>query len=125
MSDSSIGMHVQDKSEREKFEVELKTILKASEDAGILMRVIGSLAFQMHCPQFGYLQSAMGRSYIDIDFGAYNGQARQIRELMTGMGYIDNRGYRGRDGKTRFRLAEIMTMENGPSDQWFIFHGLL
>jgi hypothetical protein len=95
-----MGMHVQDKSEREKFETELKTILKASEDAGILLRVIGSLAFQMHCPQFGYLQAAMGRAYTDIDFGAYSSQAKQISELMAGMGYIDNREvYIGSEGE--------------------------
>lgn len=91
MANSSIGMGEQDRSEREKFENELKTILKASDDAGILMRVIGSLAFQIHCPQFGYLQAAMGRAYTDIDFAAYSKQNKQISELMTRMGYVENR----------------------------------
>jgi hypothetical protein len=91
MTNSSIGMGQQDQSEREKFENELKTILKASDDAGILMRVIGSLAFQMHCPQFGYLQAAMGRAYTDIDFGAYSKQSKQITEMMAKMGYVENR----------------------------------
>jgi len=100
MSNNSIGMHGQDQSERDKFEKELKTILKASDDAGILLRVIGSLAFQMHCPNFGYLQAAMGRAYTDIDFGAYSHQAKQITELMTGMGYVDNREvYIGSEGE--------------------------
>lgn len=91
MANSSIGMGEQDRSEREKFENELKAILKASEDAGILMRVIGSLAFQMHCPQFGHLQAAMGRAYTDIDFAAYSRQNKQISELMSKMGYVENR----------------------------------
>lgn len=91
MSNSSIGMHEQDRSEREKFETELKEILKASDGSGILLRVIGSLAFQMHCPEFGYLQAAMGRAYTDIDFAAYSRQAKQISELMAGMGYVENR----------------------------------
>lgn len=91
MVNSSIGMHEQDRSEREKFENELKTILKASDESGILLRVIGSLAFQMHCPEFGYLQAAMGRAYTDIDFAAYSRQTRQISELMAGMGYVENR----------------------------------
>jgi hypothetical protein len=91
MTKGSIGMGGQDQSEREKFENELKAILKASEDAGILIRVIGSLAFQMHCPQFGYLQAAMGRAYTDIDFAAYSRQNKQISELMGRMGYVDNR----------------------------------
>ena len=91
MSNSSIGMSEQDRSEREKFENELKAILKASDDANILLRVIGSLAFQMHCPQFGYLQAAMGRAFTDIDFAAYRRQSKQVSELMAKMGYIENR----------------------------------
>jgi len=100
MSNSTVGMHEQDRSEREKFENELKAILKASEERGILLRVIGSLAFQMHCPQFGYLQQAMGRAYTDIDFGAYSRQAKQIAELMTSMGYVEHREvYIGSEGE--------------------------
>lgn len=91
MTNGSIGMGDQDRSEREKFENELKLIIQASEESGILMRVIGSLAFQMHCPQFGYLQAALGRAYTDIDFGAYRSQSKQIQELMTSLGYTENR----------------------------------
>jgi len=91
MTGSSIGMQEQDRSEREKFENELKAILKAGNDAGVLMRVIGSLAFQMHCQQFGYLQQAMGRAYTDIDFAAYNNQVNQIQKLLQSMGYVENR----------------------------------
>ncbi len=91
MTKSSVGMGIQDRSEREKFENELKAILKASEESGILLRVIGSLAFQIHCPQYGYLQAAMGRAYTDIDFAAYGRQNKQISALMGKMGYVDNR----------------------------------
>ena len=91
MLSSSIGMGEQDRAEREKFEIELKRILKASSDSGIIMRVIGSLAFQMHCPKFGYLQAAMGRAYTDIDFAAYHKQTKEIQILMSGLGYKENR----------------------------------
>jgi hypothetical protein len=91
MLSSSIGMGDQDCTEREKFENELKRILKASNDSGIIMRVIGSLAFQMHCQKFGYLQAAMGRAYTDIDFAAYHKQTKEIQILMSGLGYKENR----------------------------------
>jgi hypothetical protein len=91
MAHGSIGMGEQDGSEREKFEKELRTILEASAQSGILLRVIGSLAFQMHCPQFGYLQAAMGRAYTDIDFGAYSRQNKLIAGLMASLGYQENR----------------------------------
>ncbi len=87
----SIGMQEQDRAERDKFENELKQIIQKSNEAKVLMRVIGSLAFQMHCPQFGYLQQAMGRAYTDIDFAAYGKQTREIHALMSSMGYTENR----------------------------------
>jgi hypothetical protein len=90
MTNGSIGMGKQDPAEREKFENELKRILNASDHAGIILRVIGSLAFQMHCQKYGYLQAAMGRAYTDIDFAAYQRQAKEIRVLMAGLGYQEN-----------------------------------
>jgi len=91
MTNNSIGMGEQDRTEREKFEGELKRIIKASDEAGSLLRVIGSLAFQMHCPKYGYLQEVMGRAYTDIDFAAYRKQTKEIKELMTNLGYTENR----------------------------------
>jgi hypothetical protein len=91
MTNNSIGMGEQDRTERDKFEGELKRIIKASDEAGVLLRVIGSLAFQMHCPKYGYLQEAMGRAYTDIDFAAYRKQTKEIKELMAGLGYAENR----------------------------------
>jgi hypothetical protein len=91
MSMGSIGMGKQSDTEREKFESELKRIMEASNDAGLLLRVIGSLAFQMHCSTYGYLQAAMGRAYTDIDFAAYRKQSREIKSLVSGLGYVENR----------------------------------
>ncbi len=91
MTSGSIGMGKQDLAEREKFENELKHILQVSQEAGLLLRVIGSLAFQIHCPQFGYLQAAMGRAYTDIDFAAYGKQSKPIQNLLTSLGYQENR----------------------------------
>ena len=87
----SIGMQEQDRAEREKFENELEQILQRSREANLLMRVIGSLAFQLHCSHYGHLQQAMGRAYTDIDFAAYGKQAKEINALMTSMGYTENR----------------------------------
>jgi hypothetical protein len=91
MTSSSIGMGEQDRLEREKFENELKRILQASDAAGIILRVIGSLAFQKHCQKYGFLQAAMGRAYTDIDFAAYHRQTKEIQAMMAGLGYHENR----------------------------------
>jgi len=86
----TIGMVPQNQAEREMFENELRRVLSASKKTGIMLRVIGSLAFQMHSQKYGYLQAAMGRAYTDIDFAAYRKQNREIKALMAGLGYIDN-----------------------------------
>ena len=91
MTDSTIGMGEQDQAERDMFESELKRILDTSEENGLMLRVIGSLAFQMHCHEFGYLQAALGRAYTDIDFGGYRKQARDVREMMKTLGYEEVR----------------------------------
>ncbi|HEY9152563.1 MAG TPA: hypothetical protein VIN60_06725 [Anaerolineales bacterium] len=91
MTGTAIGMGEQNQNERDKFENELKRILKAADESGIILRVIGSLGFQMHCPKFGFLQAAMGRAYTDIDFAAYSKQTKQIQELMSKLGYKENR----------------------------------
>ena len=90
MPENSIGMSPQDKDERQAFERELQRILQASQSAGLILRVIGSLAFQMHCSQYGYLQEAMGRAYTDIDFAGYRKQAQAIKEMMGSLGYVEN-----------------------------------
>jgi hypothetical protein len=91
MPSDIVGIGEQGRSEREKFENELKTILNACENANALVRALGSLAFQIHCPQYGYLQTATGRAYANIDLGAYSRHNKQIRDIMTNLGYVENR----------------------------------
>jgi hypothetical protein len=84
-------MGQQDSAERQKFENELKRILQASGEAEVTLRVIGSLAFQFHCPKYGYLQAALGRAYTDIDFGGYSRERNAVRTVMEALGYAENR----------------------------------
>ena len=89
--DPQIGMGAQTGSEREKFENEVRRIVEAGNKAALILRLLGSLAFQTHCPQFGFLQAKMGRVYTDIDFAGYGSQAKRVGELMAGLGYVEDR----------------------------------
>ena len=91
MSNDAIETEDQNRSEREKLENELNAILEASENTGVLIRALGSLAYRIHCPKYGYLQIAAGRSYGDIDLGSYSSHSHQIRDMMTAMGYAEDR----------------------------------
>ncbi len=88
---TNIGMAAQDNTERLKFEGEVKRIVNAGNSAGLTLRLLGSLAFHHHSPQYGYLQAKLGRAYTDIDFAAYGKQAAQIRKWMpAALGYKED-----------------------------------
>jgi hypothetical protein len=91
MSNNAIGMGAQDSAERAKFENEVQRLTVAAKEAGLMLRLLGSLAFQVHCPQFGFLQAQLGRAYTDIDFAGYGKQAKQIGTLLAGLGYREDR----------------------------------
>ncbi len=91
MTSGQLAMAPQDATDRARFESELQRIIAAGQEAHVVMRVLGSLAFQLHCPKYGYLQEKLGRAYTDIDFAAYGREAAGVRALMAGLGYSDNR----------------------------------
>ncbi len=79
MSPAPISIGAQDHTARAKFENEVKRIIETGNRAGVLWRLLGSLAFHEHCPQMGYLQAELGRAYTDIDRAAYQSQAKEIK----------------------------------------------
>jgi hypothetical protein len=91
MPDTTPGMGPQDAAERQRFEHEVHRIVGAAEEAKVVLRLLGSLAFQLHCPEFGGLQAKMGRAYTDIDFASYSRQAKRVSELLARLGYQENR----------------------------------
>ncbi|HKZ54279.1 MAG TPA: hypothetical protein VJ123_02280 [Anaerolineales bacterium] len=91
MPDIAIGMGAQDRAERQKFEAEVMRIVRAADEAGLTLRILGSLAFQTHCPTLGHLQQEMGRAYTDLDFAAYSAQSMGVSQLLGGLGYQEER----------------------------------
>jgi len=79
---------------QEDFYSERTRILEAlnlPENRHIVMRLIGALAFRTHCPQFGYLQDALGRVFTDIDFATYTRHIKDVGQLLTELGYEEDR----------------------------------
>jgi hypothetical protein len=91
MVDNATGMAPQDQAERVRFENEVRRILEAARAERLVLRVLGSLAFQMHCPTHGSLQAKLGRAYTDIDFASYSQLAKGVRELLGRLGYVEDR----------------------------------
>jgi hypothetical protein len=71
-------------------ETEVERILDAAARARLILRLAGSLAVQRRCPRYGSL-ARKDRIYRDIDFAGYRREARDIRTLLIGLDYAEDR----------------------------------
>jgi hypothetical protein len=72
---------------RPDFLEEAHRILGAAKSEGILLRLLGALAFHIHCPKFSYMQEMLGRTFTDIDFASYRQESSRINRLFAELGY--------------------------------------
>jgi hypothetical protein len=78
----------------EDFYTERTRILDAlaqDENKHVIMRLIGALAFRTHCPKYGYIQDKLGRKFTDFDFASYPRFVRDIRRILTELGYEEDK----------------------------------
>lgn len=66
---------------------EAEAIIDTAEEQGVQLRLLGAIAVIKHCPEYIWLHEATNRELTDIDYMAYSKQQKQIRDLLTGMGY--------------------------------------
>ncbi len=65
--------------------------LAQDENKHVIMRLVGALAFRTHCPRYGYLQDKLGRVFTDIDFASYPRFVKDIRRILTELGYEEDK----------------------------------
>jgi hypothetical protein len=65
--------------------------LAQDENKHVIMRLIGALAFRTHCPKYGYIQDKLGRDFTDFDFASYPRFVRDIRRILTELGYEEDK----------------------------------
>lgn len=87
---TQIGMTEQSDEQRRRFETEAVRIVDAASEQGLALRVLGSLAFQLHCKQYGYLQKELGRAYTDIDYAGYSKEASSMAPFLKKLGYEED-----------------------------------
>jgi hypothetical protein len=66
---------------------EVNRIMDAAKAEAVLLRLLGALAFHVHCPKFSYMQEMLGRTFTDIDFASYRKESSRITKLFTELGY--------------------------------------
>jgi hypothetical protein len=71
----------------ETFLEESSRIIAAAEKKNVILRIMGSIAFKMHCPNFSYLGEQMNRKLTDIDFASYTSETTKVDEVLRGLGY--------------------------------------
>ncbi len=72
------------------FEAEAGRLIDRARAEGVILRVLGAIAFKHRCPRFAHLQDALGREYTDIDFAGYGRQVREIRAVLASGGYVED-----------------------------------
>ena len=85
-----IGMSPQSDEQRRLFEEEAVRIVNMAAEQGLTLRVLGSLAFHIHCQRYDHLQKQLGRAYTDIDFAGYRKQASKIGPFLSTLGYRED-----------------------------------
>lgn len=70
-------------------EQEMRRIVSEAEKQDIFLRLIGGLAFKVHCPHAAH--RALERAYPDIDFVTDKASARQLLDFLPAMGYTPNK----------------------------------
>ena len=64
---------------------ECERILEAASRNGVILRLIGGLAIQYHCPSASH--RSLAREYPDIDFFGLKKQSKMIKKLFLDLGY--------------------------------------
>jgi len=85
--DDEVGIGRVDTALAKQFEDEALRIVEAAGQNGVMLRILGALAFHYHCPQFGWIQAKLNRVYTDLDFAGYGNQSGAIRDLFLSLGY--------------------------------------
>jgi hypothetical protein len=76
--------------DKREFEAEADRLVRGASANGMVLRVLGALAFHHRCPGHSHLQERLKREYTDVDFGAYGRQVRQIRAFLAAQGYAED-----------------------------------
>ena len=84
---------------------EALNLVRDAEEKGIRLRILGSIAYRLQCPQNLHLFQDTKRVLTDVDFGAEKKQNKAIREFLTARGYVpDNGVYMASEGSRHIYL---------------------
>lgn len=71
---------------------EALNLVRDAEAKGIRLRILGSIAYRLQCPNNLHLFQDTKRVLTDVDFGAEKKQNKAIREFLVARGYMPDEG---------------------------------
>ena len=84
---------------------EALNLVRDAEAKGIRLRILGSIAYRLQCPNNLHLFQDMKRVLTDVDFGAEKKQNKAIREFLMARGYVPDEGvYMASEGSRHIYL---------------------
>jgi hypothetical protein len=84
-------------------------LVDQAQDRGIALRILGSLAYRLHCPANIALFEEMKRDLTDIDFAASSRQRKDTRAFLEGLGYVIDQDLLVTTEGARFAFTEPQT----------------
>jgi len=63
-------------------------IVEKAKERGLELRILGSLAYRLHCPANLHLFQEMARDLTDVDLAAVGGQRKEVRAFLEELGYV-------------------------------------
>jgi hypothetical protein len=66
-------------------------IVAEAQKRGAVIRLLGAVAFNIHCPTYGHFQQEAKRHFTDLDFAAYFSHNSAIRQAFTKLGFEEDR----------------------------------
>ncbi len=77
-------------AQEERFVELLHQIMDGARDQGATIRVIGSLAFRLQCPDFKHVEYDNRRLLTDVDFIAYSREIDKVQDAFFALGWTEN-----------------------------------
>jgi hypothetical protein len=85
------------------------SLVNQGREQGIELRILGSLAYRLHCPANLALFDAMQRDLTDIDFAASGRQRKEVRAFLERLGYVIDQDLLVTTEGARFAFTEPPT----------------
>ncbi len=77
--------------EQQEFIDNAHRIVGEVDKQGATLRLLGAVAFNIHCPTYSYFQEKANRHFTDLDFAAYFNHNEPIRKVFEKLGFSEDR----------------------------------